>query len=106
MDSQRSNDVSPEQNVASFYKTSAPPSRQVSTTRKAAAVPERLASVEKLPVQPITPLLHLELKHVPRILTQRGWANHDAKWAYQWAIQQPKTALLLWMSGELQAWSL
>ena len=60
---------------------------------------------DKLRVQPITPeLISHVVKLIPRIITRYGWKIETANWVYQWAIQQPKTALLLWMCDDLQAW--
>jgi serine/threonine protein kinase len=62
---------------------------------------------DKLPIQPITnDLIAHTLKLIPSMITRSGWkrSNSHWDWVYQWAIQQPKTALLLWMCDDLQAW--
>lgn len=87
-----------------------PPPRRLAISEEASKRPTITSAPEVhpediLPVQPINARLHLELKHAPRILTKSGWTSKNASWAYQWAIKQPKTALLLWMAGEIQSWS-
>lgn len=59
----------------------------------------------RLPLQLITPALHAL---VPRlfygICKRHGWTGDSARRIMQWAISQPKTALLLWMCDDLPAW--
>jgi serine/threonine protein kinase len=56
-----------------------------------------------LPIQFITPeLIQLRLRLVSALVPRQGWKS--ASIVYQWAIKHPKTALLLWMAGDLAAW--
>jgi serine/threonine protein kinase len=61
----------------------------------------------RLPLQLITPPLYA---YVPRLFygisKRHNWNGDSARRIMQWAISQPKTALLLWMCDDLPAWKL
>jgi serine/threonine protein kinase len=58
-----------------------------------------------LPVQSITSELQQEQsKYVPALMRQLGWPKSTKKLVYHWFINNPKTALLLWMADDVRAW--
>jgi len=59
----------------------------------------------RIPVQLITPSLHLSMPRLfHRICKQNGWTGNSAERITRWAVSQPTTALLLWMCEDLPAW--
>ncbi|KAF2666606.1 kinase-like protein [Microthyrium microscopicum] len=66
-------------------------------------IPYTVGFDEKLLVQLITPeLITQHNRRIPQIALRQGWKSPQH--VYQWAIRHYKTAFLLWMAEDLQAW--
>ncbi|KAF1811779.1 kinase-like protein [Eremomyces bilateralis CBS 781.70] len=61
--------------------------------------------IPQITVTIITPTIIQEMtKLIPSILMQLRWHPQSRRLAYVWTIQNPKTALLLWMCDDMEAW--
>jgi serine/threonine protein kinase len=63
------------------------------------------AEGDKLPEQFITSeLIQKEHRRILNIVQKQTWSAPTKKLVYQWILQNPRTAMLLWMCDDLQAW--
>jgi serine/threonine protein kinase len=85
------------------YSTNSPPPPTPDPYREARRDPE----MDRLPMQFITPALVTRVTQmIPRLVTTRSWKvqKRIPSMVMQWAVAQPRTAILLWMCGEVDSW--
>jgi serine/threonine protein kinase len=69
----------------------------------------RESQLDRLPMQFITRELITQVtaSQIPRLVTTRNWKRPRVdipSMVMEWAIKEPRTALLLWMCGEVDSW--